>query len=58
MVCTLLHENGSILHHAHLGQNEVSEKAQRWGSKTIEGSGHVSVVKYGAFLPARSCQAG
>lgn len=27
-------------------QNDVSEQDQRWGSKTIEGSGHVASVRY------------
>lgn len=27
-------------------QNDVSEKEQRWGAKTVEGSGHVESIKY------------
>ena len=30
-------------------QNDVSEKEQRWGAKTVEGSGHMESIKYVKF---------
>ena len=30
-------------------QNDIDEKEQRWGAKTVEGSGHVESIKYVVF---------